>query len=455
MERDALGRGMRLSVAEGGLATAMGSLFSGVFLTGFALSLGASRLQIGILFALPSVCGIAQLLGSYLIERHGGTKPLCLWATAVSRLLFLPVLTVPFLIPASESQANVWWVVALMAASHLFGSIGGVAWLTWIKGFVPAAMRLPFFGRRNLVNTALSFALCLAGGAMLDFWRANDQQFTGFAVVFAVAMVCGGVSWFLMRRIPAAECTLAPTVSFRQTMLLPLRETNYRRVVFFYAAWNFAVNIAAPFIPVFYLQRLGLPFWYIVVLNTLSSLVGLVANGFWTRLAQRFGIKPVVLLATLGDALYPLCLVFVDQRAAWVLFAIHLTGLFNTPISIGPDNFVLKLAPDRNASSYMAVFRTIVGLMTALAAVSSGWLSSEWTVTDVGSGLLGLGGLRTIFLISCVGRLVSLFVLSGVTEPKAESLLHVARVYQRSRRRARARLLVGKYHPEAVTANAA
>ena len=97
----------------------------------------------------------------------------------------------------------------------------------------------------------------------------------------------------------------------------PLRETNFRRIVFFYTAWNLAANLAIPFFTVFYLQNLGLSLWYIVALNTLTNLSGLAANNFWTRLAERFGMKPVAMIATFGDALYPLCLVFVTGNSVW------------------------------------------------------------------------------------------------------------------------------------------
>ena len=435
MNEGSLGRSMRLSVAEGGLATAMGSLFSGVFLTGFAVSLEASRLQIGILFALPALCGVAQLAGSYWIERGGRARQLCLWMTLLSRLLFLPVLLVPLLATGLTAQSKVWWVVGLMALSHILGSLGGVAWLTWIKALIPAKARVSFFGRRNLVNTFLSFAVCLAGGLLVDAWGSGDQaRIIGFAGVFVVAMTCGLVSWALAMRIPegAASPTVIEAAPFLSKLSAPVKEANFRRVVLFYTVWNLATNIAAPFVPVFFMQKLGLPFWYIIALSTLSSAMGMVANNFWTRLAERFGMKPVVLLATIGDALFPLALVLVSPQWTWVLLLIHLTGVFNTPIAIGPDNFLLKLAPDRNASTYMAVFRAFVGPASALAAVVGGYLAGMWSEASFEIGSLAFGGLQLVFLLSCLGRLGSLAFLAKVVEPDARPVSYLARVMRRS-----------------------
>ncbi|MCE5267646.1 MAG: MFS transporter [Planctomycetaceae bacterium] len=426
MQRSRLGRSLRLSVAEGGLATAMGSLFSGVFLIGFALALGATRLQIGILFTLPSLCAFAQLLGSYWIERGGNCRRICLQTTAIARLLYIPLLVVPLLARGVSPQTRVWWIIGIMAVSDFFASLSGVAWLTWIKAMVPGRLRVPFFGRRNLVNTGLAFGVCLVCGAMVDqVNRITGGQTTGFLLVFLLAMCCGLTGLALLTRIPDAEPPEADDRDepFLQSLLAPLRETNFRRVTSFYVAWNMAVSLAAPFVPVFFLQKLGLPIWYIVVLNTLSNMAGMAANNFWTRLAQRFGVKPIVLLATLGDALLPLMLIFVDVRWAWVLLPIHLSGVFSAPVAIGPDSFLLKLTPDRNASSYMAVFRTAVGLAMALAAALGGLLAESWMSVSMAGGLLT--GLKLVFLISFVGRVGSLVLLAGVNERGASTVREV------------------------------
>src|SRR4051812_32670217 len=191
MEKHNLSRAINLSVAEGALATVMGTLVSGVFLTGFALSMGGSRLQIGILAALPALTNFAQIIGSYLIERGGGCKPLCVAALTAGRLLWLPVLLVPLMLTSATGGGAVWCMVLAIAASSILSSVGGVAWLSWIKDMIPAPQRIGFFGRRNLINTGLSLVMGMLGALYLDWSRIGaPTSLTGFVVVFAVAMVC-------------------------------------------------------------------------------------------------------------------------------------------------------------------------------------------------------------------------------------------------------------------------
>jgi hypothetical protein len=435
MEYGKLSRALRLSIGEGALACAMGTLTGGVFLTGFALALGASRFQIGLLAAMPALANLAQLLGSWIIERTGNQKRVCLGALALSRILWLTVLFTPLAAWSGAGSWLVWSLVGLQAASSALNSVGGVGWLCWIRDLVPETLRIGFLSRRNQIDTVLALSLSIAGGAFIDWWSGRHAGSTfGFIGVFAVAMLCGLVSLALMARIPEVVAHRHDEVGrppLRRLFVAPLRERNFRTVLVFYAWWNLAVNISAPFFAVYMLEKLGLPFWYVTVLCTLSSVCGLVANQFWTRLSERFGHRPVIFLATLGDALYPLWWLFASPQWSWLLIPIHCSGIYSAPLAVGPNNLVLKLSPARNASPYMAVFNAVVGPVTALAAVLGGWLAGVFNGWEGSFGPLTFGGLQLLFLISALGRLSSLILLWRVAEPRAVSIRQAVRVLKR------------------------
>lgn len=425
MEYGKLCRAMRLSIGEGALACAMGTLTGGVFLTGFALALGASSFQIGLLAAMPTLANFAQLLGACLIERTGRHKSVCFTALALSRTLWLAVLLTPLAIWGGAGTWLIWPLIVLQAASSALNAVGGVGWLCWIRDLVPETIRIGFLSRRNQVDTVLALSLSIGGGAFIDWWAEGHPGSTfGFVAVFAVAMACGLISLALMSRIPevANQRPDDQMPSLRRLFLAPLREKNFRTVLGFYSFWNLAVNLSTPFFAVYMLEQMGLPFWYVTVLGTLSSLCGLVANRFWTRLCEKFGHRPVIFIATLGDALYPLWWLMVSPQWAWLLIPIHCSGLFSAPLAVGPNNLVLKLSPLRNASPYMAVFNAIVGPVTALAAVLGGCLAGALSGWHCNVGPCELSGLKLLFLISAVGRMSSLVLLWRVAEPRAESI---------------------------------
>ncbi len=329
----------------------------------------------------------------------------------------------------------IWFLIGLQALSSALNSVGGVGWLCWIRDLVPETLRIGFLSRRNQIDTVLALSLSIAGGAFIDWWTGHHPGSTfGFVGVFGVAMLCGLVSLVLMGRIPEAPPPFhedASRPSLSGLFLAPLKEKNFRAVLVFYAWWNLAVNLSAPFFAVYMLEKMGLPFWYVTVLCTLSSVCGLIANPFWTRLSERFGHRPVIFMATLGDAVYPLWWLFASPQWSWLLIPIHCSGLFSAPLAVGPNNLLLKLSPARNASPYMAVFNSVVGPITALAAMLGGYLAGAFGDWQGSLGPVTLGGLQLLFLISAAGRLTSLVWLWRVAEPRAASILQAGRVLRR------------------------
>jgi hypothetical protein len=425
-----LQRAMNLSVSEGALATVMGTLLGGIFLTGFAIQLGASQFQIGIMAALPTLCNAAQFVGASVLNRTGRAKQLCMLATWVSRLLWIPVLFVPSLMVQYSSEAQAWCVIGLVGTASALGSIGGLAWLDWTKRLIPAEQRINFLARRNLYNSGLSLAMSVAAAIVISCWQGAASQAAnastsgstgGFVAVFALAMVCGLIGVILLGRIPAADCTERSTLQSRGRWHEPLRSPNFRRLLLGYSVWQFATQLAAPFYAVYMLQKLGVPFWAVTALATMGSLLALSLNGAWTKLKVHFGVRPVVLFATLGDLLLPLCWLFVHPQTFWLIVPLHAFALFNPPLAMGPNNLLLKTAPNRNSASYMAIFNALTGTIGAMGAMVGGWLAmtlqAPWQV-----GQVEFTGIHLVFVLSAIGKLAGFALLGGVHEEGALTL---------------------------------
>jgi hypothetical protein len=406
-------RCVRLSVTEGALATAMFTLVSGVFLTGFAISLGASRITIGLLMAIPSLANVAQLWGAAWLRAGMNRKRLCVGALAASRVLWLTLIVVPLLGLASDDWL-VRGLVMIVAMSSVLAALGGVAWLSWIRDLVPARKQLGFLGLRNQFDTILALALSAGGAVFLDWWQAESPNSRGgFVTVLLAAVVCGLIGIPILNRIEDPVGTPPATPLGAPNARRPLRERNFRRLVSFYLCWNLFANLATPFFAVFMLEKLGLRFWQIIALQALSSVTGLIANRWWTALGRRWGTRPVVFLATLGDAFYPLCWLFLTPETAWALPLVFLFGAFNTPLAVGGPALAMRLASDDDAPRYLATFNTIMGVVMGIAAIAGGCLaSSSFHLASAPWS----DGLRLVFLISSLGRFGSLFFLGQVVD---------------------------------------
>jgi MFS family permease len=419
---------MRLSVAEGALATAMGTLQSGAFLTGFALLLGASPLQVGILAALPTLASVLQAAGSFWLSGVP-RKRLCVRSFIASRLMWAPILLVPALSLWDQGAAGVWCIIAMLAAGSIFNAIGGVAWLSWIRDLIPDQKRIGFFARRNQLDTVFALSLSIAGAAFVDWWQqAFPQSALGYVVVFGVGIACGLLGVLLLNAIPdEQEETASETISLATVFHAPLRDSQFRRLLTFYSAWNLAVQIAAPFFVVYMLQKLALPLWYVTVLHTLGSVGALVTNRLWVRWSEKYGVQPVVFAATLVDALFPLAWLFITPATAWILPLVFLINLVNAPLATGPINLVFRMAPRHKAPTYMGQLNAVIGLVGGLAAILGGYLAGLLTVESSAVSLLGgWEPLKILFLLSFVGRFASLFLLARVSDADVATIAEAA-----------------------------
>ena len=340
MEGGRFSRALACSVIEGSLATIMTTLLGGVFLTAFALRLGASELEIGLLAAAGSLAHVAQLGGAFAIERYGHRKLICLAATWISRLLWIPILFAAFCDPLYRIR----YIVGLLVISSLFASIGGGAWLSWIKDLVPTELRLRFLGRRHIFNSGLAFAMSVGGGLFVDAWsRWQPDSLMGFVAVFSTAMACGIVGLFILQAIPEATHVRSTPITFAQILGRPWRDQNFRRLITFYGVWNFSSNLATPFFAVYMLAVLHIPFATVTLLLTLSSLLGVATARLWTRFGDRFGTRNMVLFGTVADAFCPLLWLLVSPDNLWLLIPIHCCGVFSAPVALGPNCAVAEI----------------------------------------------------------------------------------------------------------------
>src|SRR4030042_2776104 len=125
---------LRRAIAEGSVAVGMGNLAGGVFLTGFALALGASTFHIGLLSSLPPIISLVQLFTPPLLRRFGGKrKNLTLFSFGSGRLLWLLLILLPFFAWEKTSLLPTFIIIGVICLSTGFNSIGGISWLSWMS----------------------------------------------------------------------------------------------------------------------------------------------------------------------------------------------------------------------------------------------------------------------------------------------------------------------------------
>lgn len=431
---------LRVSIVEGAFANVFATLTGNVFLPAYALLLGASSLQIGFLASVPFFANLAQLGGSYLVERFNRRKRLAILFGFWARLLWAPFVLASLALADRDPQRLLALLMVLVVVHHLLGAFGGVAWLSWMMALVPDEIRGRFFGLRNVVLGATAIVFTLLGGRFLDWLPQTLPDLSptrSFEALFLVAVVGGLASIGFARRVIEPCSPTLPEKNARDLYSAPLKRPDFRGLLRFAVLWSFAVNIASPFFLVYMLKDLGLDYTSVAGLVVASAVADLLGMWCWGHISDHIGNKPVVMLAASMAALVPLLwlLTAANPVSFYLLIPLlHLfAGFFWAGYNLSSANLVFRLVPREGNAVFFAYWSAFNGVAAGVGALIGGWLARELPAIASHLPALLASEFKLIFLLSAVLRLTALPLLRHVHEPKGLPLMRAVRVLRNVR----------------------
>lgn len=369
-------RGLRLVLYDGVASQAMQTFTGGAFLVAFALQLGASNAQIGLLSAIPTLANVFQLWSIRLVQRYP-RRQVVVYASVLGRTMLFLIAVIPFLPHFSPVLLLLLSTVVLQVSL----SVSGGSWNSWMHDLIPRERLGRFFSRRMRWSQTVGIGLSLACAVGLDaLQRQTADRSLGYVVLFLLGGIAGMVGVGLLARTP--EPPMRPVQRrFGELLRQPFRSVNFRALIIYNALWNFAVNLAAPFFTVYLLQQLNLSITYVIVLTTLSQVTTVLALRWWGRYADRYGYKSILSLCA---PLYLICILGwtfatfpdVHRFTLPLLVLLHaLMGVATAGTGLSASSIGLKLAPEGEGVSYLTVISFTNALAAGAAPVVGGLLA--------------------------------------------------------------------------------
>lgn len=425
---DGLRRDVKLSVTEASLSTVMGTFIGGAFLIGFALTLGADDVEIGLLASLPLLANLIQIAGSLIVARAGSRKKVCSTYLFVHRLMWACVAALPLVVFRDRLEdARVWIFLGLLTIASICASITGIAWTSWIADLVPKDVRGRFFSRRNIVAQIVGMVVAVAGGRFIDAWstvhKTSQMQGYGFMILFGVGTLFGIAGVVVLRKISEPELTAPAGESFAAQLRMPFEDANFRTFMIFSAAWGFATGIVGPFFSVYMINTLAIPFSVITLFGVVAGVSTILGTRLWGGLIDRIGPKPLSVLCGVGGCFTPVFWIFATPENYAIIWVSHfVSGFFFSGIGLAAMGMMMNLAPSRNNAVFFAVFAAVTGVFGALAPVVGGALGDFYRGRILYDGFVRLSDIRLLFLSSTVLRLLSLILIRFIRIPEAVSV---------------------------------
>jgi len=141
--------GLRWLTWEGTASMGFFSITTSGFLAAYALLLGCSNFQIGVLAALPFLTQPLQILVIPLVERFRRRKVITLAAWIPAQLSWLLIALIPLFLDVPSSSAVALLLVTI-GIRGLFVSITNCSWNSWLRDLIPQQI-LGSFLFRNLL----------------------------------------------------------------------------------------------------------------------------------------------------------------------------------------------------------------------------------------------------------------------------------------------------------------
>lgn len=412
----------------------MNAFFAGPFLAAFALALGATHWEIGLISAVAFLSMPMQLVGLYAIDRWKQRRALIVWCALTARLLWILIVFLPF----TRERASVRFLLTVLVCSGFIATIPGPAWHSLVRSLIPVDSLGRVFSRRMALGTIVGLCLTLAGGFFVDAWPtfSGRPPLEAYSVLFSIGILFGLTGVFVISRLPDPPMEGAHPGSFRSLVRRPLGDAGFRHLLGFIAFWNFAINLARPFFVVYMLERLMLPMRAVTALIVLEQLVFVVSVRIWGALSDRFSNKAVLLtslpMATVAVAAWSFTT--LPERYALtipLLIAIQIgIGFSLSAIPLSITNLALKQSPPGLTHAYMTMADLAGAPSGALAPLMGGWmmdffagrhfaLTLQWSnpINQFSVHLLSIRGLDFVFLISAAAGLIAAQWLALIPEP--------------------------------------
>lgn len=370
--------GLHYVVKDSLASQTMLTLTGGVFLVAFGLKLGASNTIIGLLAAIAPLTQLIQIPSIYLVEKFRRRRAIAVFSALSSRFFLLLIALIPFLFSTKIA------LLLLIGGLFFHTSINAIlvcSWNSWMSDFIPREQLGSFHSKRLVLATGLGMVLSIASAFSIDYWKKiyPGYEVYAYSLLFFFGFLAGMVGVYFISNIPETRMMVAEQkIKFKELMIRPFKNANYKNLIVFLGSWHFAVNLAAPFFTVYMLKRLDLSLSFIILLAVLSQIVSITFFRIWGRISDRFSNKSV--LAVSGP-LFIICIL------AWtfstlpekhmltipLLILIHIfTGIATAGVSLAAGNIGIKLAPKGQGTSYLAAITLINSLAAGIAPILGG-----------------------------------------------------------------------------------
>lgn len=387
--------------------------FGESYIAPFAIALKASNAAMSLLGTMPMLLGaFAQLFGASLTERLSTRKPIVVTCVTLHALCYLPLIILPYLFPSVAVPA----VICIFTLMIVANSIASPPWISMVGDFVDENTRGKYFARRNQCTQLGMIITMLAASYVLSAFKQNGKIWTGFSVLFAIALISRCIAAFFMSKQYDAPFSTAKETYFSfLDFLKESRKSNFAKFTFAVSLVTGSTMIAGPFFGVYMLRDLHWSYMEFTV-NTIAVLIAqALAFPWWGKISDRHGNRIIIRVTSLIMPVLPFSWLFTTNF--YILLVVQVFGgIIWSGFSLAVSNFIYDSVDPQKRPRLFSYFGLVNGTFSMIGGAVIGCFLAEHLPSEYRFGsfhMVFLSSLPAVFLVSGLLRIIVGMIVSS------------------------------------------
>jgi len=355
------------------------------FLAIFAVRIGASGAQIGLIGAIPAIVNLIFTLPAGRWLEHRAVVHSVFWSGLISRLFYLVLIFLPILyIP----RIQIWIIIIITFIMNIPAVAFAIGFNTLFAEAVPAEWRGYVAGLRNGSLSIISMIATTGSGYILSHLIFPK----GYQVVFFLGFIGAMTStWLLgMIRIPM-QLNVEKVNSLAYQMDVVDRKTRignpaktfrfeilkgrYGKILLLLLIFHIAQYLPIPLFPVYQVKALQFSDQIIGLGTSAFYLAVFVGSFFIARIINHLGNRKTTGLGIITLSLNP-GLMIVSRPPPLFIFTCILGGLAWSMVNVAYMNYLLEEVPFNDRPAYLSWYNLILNSAILIGSLGGPLIAS-------------------------------------------------------------------------------
>ncbi len=369
----------------------------------YAIFLGATPYEIGLLVALPQLMGsISQLVAVKFVRLVGSRLKFLICGSVIQALILAPIAALT--VVTCNSKIDI--LIGCMIIYRILGNLIATAWGSLMSDYLQPNERGQYMGWRSQIVGLSGVAAMIVAGVILYLFKHHISTSAGFGTIFVISGLCRLVSSFMFKKMSDTPHEIIADQDFTFLMFIrQFRRSNFVKYVLYVSCITFATQISSVYFSVHMIKNLHFSYLTYMSIHLAAILAGLVAFPIWGKHADHIGNAKVLKLTSWFIPFIPL-LWIVSGDKSYLIFVELFAGFVWGGFNLCASNFIFDaVRPDKRVRC-LAYFNLLNGTAIFAGASLGGFLVTRLPY------LFG-HQLNSLFLLSAILRFMAHFLLSG------------------------------------------